>query len=55
MRVLLAGPDYEENLSIRYLSGALLRAGHETTLSMLPGTRIWSDCPYVSRPGRMNS
>ena len=32
MRVLLAGPDYEENLSIRYLSSSLLAAGHETSL-----------------------
>jgi hypothetical protein len=27
MRVLLVGPDYEENLSIRYLSSTLLAAG----------------------------
>ena len=33
MKVLLAGPDYEENLSIRYLSGSLLSAGHETVLA----------------------
>jgi anaerobic magnesium-protoporphyrin IX monomethyl ester cyclase len=33
MRVLLAGPDYEENLSIRYLSSSLLDAGHDTTLA----------------------
>jgi TonB family protein len=33
MRVLLAGPDYEENLSIRYLSSSLLDAGHETILA----------------------
>ena len=33
MKVLLAGPDYEENLSIRYLSGSLLNAGHETVLA----------------------
>ena len=33
MRVLLAGPDYEENLSIRYLSSSLLAAGHETALA----------------------
>ncbi len=32
MRVLLAGPDQEENLSIRYLSAALLHAGHEAIL-----------------------
>jgi anaerobic magnesium-protoporphyrin IX monomethyl ester cyclase len=33
MRVLLAGPDFEENLSIRYLSSSLLAAGHDTTLA----------------------
>ena len=33
MRVLLAGPDYEENLSIRYLSASLLGAGHDTVLA----------------------
>jgi TonB family protein len=33
MNVLLAGPDYEENLSIRYLSSSLLAAGHTTTLA----------------------
>ena len=33
MRVLLVGPDYEENLSIRYLSSSLLKAGHETSLA----------------------
>jgi len=33
MRALLVGPDYEENLSIRYLSGSLLSAGHEPVLA----------------------
>lgn len=33
MKVLLAGPDYEENLSIRYLSSSLLRAGHNAVLA----------------------
>jgi TonB family protein len=33
MRVLLAGPDYEENLSLRYLSGSLLAAGHDVVLA----------------------
>ena len=33
MKILLAGPDYEENLSIRYLSSTLLAAGHATTLA----------------------
>lgn len=32
MRILLVGPDFEENLSIRYLSSSLLAVGHETTL-----------------------
>ncbi len=34
MHVILAGPDYEENLSIRYLSSSLLTAGHDTTLAI---------------------
>ena len=33
MRVLLVGPDFEENLSIRYLSASLLRAGHDAELA----------------------
>jgi len=33
MRVLLVGPEREENLSLRYLSGALLAAGHQTVLA----------------------
>jgi TonB family protein len=33
MRALLVGPDYEENLSIRYLSSSLQAAGHETELA----------------------
>lgn len=32
-RVLLVGPAYEENLSIRYLSAALQAAGHEVRLA----------------------
>ena len=32
MRILLAGPDHEENLSIRYLSASLQRAGHDADL-----------------------
>ncbi len=32
MRVLLAGPDFEENLSLRYLASALVAAGHEALL-----------------------
>src|SRR5579864_4058512 len=33
MKVLLAGPDHEENLSLRYLSASLLNAGHDTLLT----------------------
>lgn len=33
MKILLAGPDYEENLSIRYLSASLLSGGYETILA----------------------
>jgi len=44
LKVLLAGPDYEENLSIRYLSGALLSAGHETVLAAFNSP---SDIPAV--------
>lgn len=33
MKILLAGPDFEENLSLRYLSSSLLAAGHDTTLA----------------------
>ena len=45
MRVLLVGPDYEENLSIRYLSSSLLAAGHETALA--PFNSI-ADAPSVA-------
>ena len=38
MRVLLAGPDYEENLSVRYLSASLQNAGHRTTLAPFNST-----------------
>jgi TonB family protein len=34
MRVLLAGPDFEENLSIRYLSSSLQANEHETLLAV---------------------
>jgi len=34
MRVLLAGPDFEENLSIRYLASSLQAKGHETSLAV---------------------
>src|SRR5690348_14425681 len=33
MKVALVGPDYEENLSIRYLSASLMAAGHETVIT----------------------
>jgi hypothetical protein len=32
MRVLLAGPDFEENLSIRYLASSLQAKRHETVI-----------------------
>src|SRR5690242_9077067 len=34
MRVLLAGPDFEENLSIRYLASSLHAKRHETSLAV---------------------
>jgi TonB family protein len=34
MRVLLAGPDFEENLSVRYLASSLKAAGHEALLAV---------------------
>ena len=34
MRVLLAGPDFEENLSIRYLASSLQAKGHEASLAV---------------------
>jgi anaerobic magnesium-protoporphyrin IX monomethyl ester cyclase len=34
MRVLLAGPDFEENLSIRYLASSLQATGHEALLAV---------------------
>ena len=34
MRVLLAGPDFEENLSIRYLASSLKAEGHEPLLAV---------------------
>ena len=33
MKILLAGPDYEENLSLRYLSSSLMSGGHDTVLA----------------------
>ena len=33
MRVLLAGPDFEENLSIRYLASSLQAKQHEPSLA----------------------
>jgi len=33
VRILLVGPDQEENLSVRYLSASLLCAGHDTELA----------------------
>ena len=34
MRVLLAGPDFEENFSIRYLASSLQAERHETSLAV---------------------
>ena len=34
MRVLLAGPDFEENLSIRYLASSLQAEGHDPFLAV---------------------
>jgi len=33
MKLILVGPELEENLSLPYLSGALLAAGHEVTIA----------------------
>lgn len=33
MRILLVGPEREENLSLRYLSASLLAAGHDATIA----------------------
>ena len=38
MRILLVGPEEEENLSIRYLSSSLLAAGHEVDLAPFSST-----------------
>jgi anaerobic magnesium-protoporphyrin IX monomethyl ester cyclase len=46
MRILLAGPDYEENLSLRYLSSSLQSAGHETVLAAFNSS---SDIPAIAR------
>ncbi len=46
MRVLLVGPDREENLSIRYLSASLLAAGHEVELASFNSPL---DAPLVIR------
>jgi anaerobic magnesium-protoporphyrin IX monomethyl ester cyclase len=37
MRVLLVGPDFEENLSLRYLAAALRARGHEAVLAPFNG------------------
>ena len=33
MHVLLVGPEFEENLSLRYLAAALRQAGHTASLA----------------------
>jgi anaerobic magnesium-protoporphyrin IX monomethyl ester cyclase len=37
MRVLLVGPEREENLSLRYLAASLHAAGHEADLARFDG------------------
>jgi len=49
MEILLAGPDYEENLSIRFLSASLLNAGHDTVLAAFNGP---SDTTAVANAAR---
>lgn len=49
MKILLAGPDYEENLSIRYLSSSLLSAGHDTVLAAFNSP---ADIPEVANQAR---
>jgi anaerobic magnesium-protoporphyrin IX monomethyl ester cyclase len=39
MNVLLVGPDFEENLSIRYLISSLRAAGHEVTFAAFDGPK----------------
>ncbi len=50
MRVLLVGPEREENLSLRYLSAALRSAGHDTTLARFDGLedlpRVLAGCAH---------
>jgi len=38
MKILLVGPEVEENLSMRYLSSSLLAAGHEVNLAPFSST-----------------
>jgi anaerobic magnesium-protoporphyrin IX monomethyl ester cyclase len=44
VKILLVGPDYEENLSVRYISSSLRAAGHEVTLASFLDA---SDVPEV--------
>jgi len=39
MNVLLVGPDFEENLSVRYLISSLRAAGHEATFAAFDGPK----------------
>jgi hypothetical protein len=39
MNVLLVGPDFEENLSIRYLTSSLRAAGHAVTFAAFDGPK----------------
>jgi radical SAM superfamily enzyme YgiQ (UPF0313 family) len=48
MKVLLVGPDYEENLSIRYLSASLLAAGHDAILATFNTSADMADVATAS-------
>ncbi len=49
MRVLLAGPDFEENLSIRYLASSLSAASHDPQLAVFNSAK---DVDDVARQAR---
>ncbi|HSM91512.1 MAG TPA: cobalamin-dependent protein [Anaeromyxobacteraceae bacterium] len=49
MRVLLAGPDLEANLSLLYLAASLRAAGHEPVIAPF---NCWDDAPAVLRAAR---
>ena len=49
MRVLLAGPDFEANLSLLYLAASLRAAGHEPVIAPF---NCWEDAASVVRAAR---